>query len=448
MAVKHASAPPDTAAPGARAASPRKLLNVWSASALVIANTIGAGVFTTSGFALADLGAREWVMLAWVLGGIYAFCGVAIYADLAEQYPESGGEYAILRHTVHPAAGIVAGWISCIAGFTAPIAAAAWTAQVYLQRSVALESTNVPWIASAVLLSLTLMHSLSPRQGVLVQSLGVLLKVVAVSAFIVLGARGVLGGIAALPSERSAPLSFAALGGSLVWISYAYSGWNAAIYVAAEVEGGGKAVKRALFAGTAVVAVLYLGISAVILYSTPMATLRGVPESGAISAEALGGKLAGRALASVIALGLLTSVSSMLVSGPRVAARMATDGALPALFAKGFATPRRAVLAQGLLSLAVVWIASLREILEFVGITLSLSAGAVAASWLRLELRRTGPRKGLIACGVVFLTVTCGIMVGALNFRPGSAAAALVLLVLATIAAWKAGAFRDRAASQ
>ena len=114
----------------------RALLGYRGAIALVIANTIGTGVFTTSGFALADLGEPAFVMLAWLVGGVYALAGVTVYADLAIKYPESGGEYAFLRNTLHPALGTVAGWISLVAGFTAPIAAAALGAELYLSRAL------------------------------------------------------------------------------------------------------------------------------------------------------------------------------------------------------------------------------------------------------------------------------------------------------------------------
>ena len=97
-------------------------LGVPSASALVVANMIGAGVFTTSGFALADLGSREFVMLGWLVGGFIALCGALCYGALGRRFPESGGEYLFLSRMVHPLAGFLAGWVSLLAGFTAPIA--------------------------------------------------------------------------------------------------------------------------------------------------------------------------------------------------------------------------------------------------------------------------------------------------------------------------------------
>jgi amino acid transporter len=407
-----------------------KLLGLFGAVALVIANTIGTGVFTTSGFALADLGEPAFVMLAWLIGGFYALAGVAIYSDLAEKYPESGGEYVFLRHTLHPALGTVAGWISLVAGFTAPIAAAALSAQLYFLRTFAFE-LQAPWIAVAIILGLGFLHAGVPKKGVVFQNFAVLTKVCAILVFIAFGAPTAASTIAAARIPPVAAFSVLAFAGSLVWISYAYSGWNAAVYVTGDIEGGGRTVKRALYAGTLLVIALYLGVSAVILYGAPPEEIRGVAESGAIAALAIGGPLAEQALSGLIAVALVTSASSMLLSGPRVYARMASDGVLPAALGKLHGDhPRIAVLAQAFLSLIVVWSASLRDLLEFAGVTLSLSAGAVVVGWLRQELRATSSSHRFIklCAAIFFLSATLGIAIATLIMRPSSALAAAILI--------------------
>ncbi len=406
------------------------LLDYRGAIALVIANTIGTGVFTTSGFALADLGSPAYVILAWLVGGIYALCGVAIYADLAARFPQSGGEYAFLRETLHPALGTVAGWVSLVAGFTSPIAAAALGAQLYLARVMPIDNT-LPWIATGLIVLLGLLHAAAPKLGVKFQNLAVLIKVIAIMVFIVFGVPHVSDAIAATPVLESNSFSLMAFAGSLVWISFAYSGWNAAVYVTSEVDGGGATVKRALYSGTGLVIVLYLGVSAVILYGAPQLEIRGVAESGAAAARALGGISAEQALSGLIALALMTSASSMLLSGPRVYAQMAKDGALPKFMGQLHGEhPRIAVLAQTLLCLMVVWSAGLRELLEFAGVMLSLSAGTVVIGWLKQEFNNPAPslRYFQLIAAITFLAATIGIAVAALTMRPGSAFAAVVLI--------------------
>jgi len=413
-----------------------KFLNYRSSIALVIANTIGTGIFTTSGFALSDLGNRGFVMLAWLTGGIYALAGVTVYADLARKYPETGGEYLLLRHLVHPALGTVAGWISLIAGFTSPISAAALGAELYFLRITG-TSSNAPWMASGLIIALGAIHAFAPQKGVVLQNFAVLIKIVCMLVFIGFGAPVVAAEIWQ-PSERSiadlSPLAFAV---SLTWISYAYSGWNAAVYVAGDVKGGGQVVERALYAGTLLVIALYLGVSAVILYGAPVDQLRGVAESGAVAARALGGPKAEQALSALIGLALVTSASSMLVCGPRVYAQMAKGGVLPRVLAKLTGIhPRIASLTQASLCLIVIWVAQLREILEFVGVTLSLSAGAVVAGWLKEELK-TKPsefRFFELAAAVFFLIVTVGIVISSLLLRPMSVIASTGLILIGLVA--------------
>ena len=415
-----------------RSAAPSKrLLDERGAIALVIANTIGTGVFTTSGFALADLGAPSLVLLAWLIGGVYALAGVAIYADLAMRFPRSGGEYVFLRQTLHPALGTVAGWISLVAGFSSPIAAAAVGAQLYLTHAFDI-TLSFPWIATAVVLSLGVLHAFAPHAGVRFQNAAVLIKVLAIIVFIIFGALHASQEILPTDDAAAPKFSFLGFGSALVWISYAYSGWNAAVYVTGEVKGGGATVHRSLYAGTLLVIALYLGVSAVILFSAPQSVISGVAESGAVAAYALGGVLAERALSSLIALALITSASSMLVTGPRVYAQMAQDGALPSFFGRLQGEhPRAAVLTQMMLCLIIIWSTSFSSLLEFVGVSLSLSSGAVVVGWLRLELftRSKKPRLALLVPAFLFLFATIGIAVAGVVMKPLSVLAATLLIL-------------------
>ena len=165
----------------------RRRLGLTSSAALVVANMIGVGVFTTSGFALADLGRPEWVLLAWGIGGLMAICGALSYGALARRIPESGGEYTFLSKTVHPLAGFLAGWVSLLVGFTAPIAAAALGLQAYLADSFGLGG-RPEWICTAAILIAGLMHGLRLQAGVVLQNTAVGLKLAVIGAFVLLGA--------------------------------------------------------------------------------------------------------------------------------------------------------------------------------------------------------------------------------------------------------------------
>ena len=354
-----------------------------------MANMIGAGVFTTSGFALGDLGSRSLVLLAWALGGVLAMAGALCYGALGRRLPVNGGEYAFLAATVHPLAGFLAGWISLLGGFTAPIAAAALGLQTYLVGDAELDVAP-EWIGSAAIAVAALAHGVRLEEGLRLQNAAVAVKLAVLIAFVgfggwMLASEG--AGVAAGPPppvDGSPALAFAV---TLIWISYAYSGWNAAVYLGGEVRDPQRNLPRALVAGTAVVTAIYLCVNAVFVYAAPVAALAGRADVGAVAAEALGGPALRRVLSWVIALALFTSVSSMVLAGPRVVLRMAQDGLLPRRLASSDPVPRRAVLLQAALAIAVVWVSELAQLLSTIGFLLGLSAAATVLALLRLRAR-------------------------------------------------------------
>ena len=351
---------------------------------------IGAGVFTTSGFALADLGRRDLVLLAWGIGGLLAMCGALSYGALARRIPESGGEYTLLSRTVHPLAGLAAGWVSLVAGFTAPIAAAALALQAYLGESLA-ELGRPAWIGTAAIAAAGLMHGLRLREGVILQNLAVGLMLLVIGALLVLGALRAPQEVSASPSDLLDP-EIGAFAVTLVWISFAYSGWNAAVYVAGEVRDPERNLHRSLWLATALVTLIYLGLNAVFLYSTAPSELAGKAEVAAIAAGALGGDALRGAVSGLVALALFTSISAMVMAGPRVYARMAADGLFPRAFSRGGDAPGAAVALQVGLAILVVWVSDLVQLLSYIGFTLGLSAAATIGGLIALRWREGADR--------------------------------------------------------
>lgn len=371
---------------------PSRQLGPWSASAIVVASMIGVGVFTTSGFALADLGTRPRVLAAWALGGLFATCGTLSYGALAKRFPQSGGEYHFLARILHPSVGFLAGWISLLAGFTAPTAAAALGLQAYLSPLLGLDM-EARGLASAAIVLAALQHGAGVRLGATAQNLVVGGKLLGLFGFLLIGG-WVLGG-----SGTSAPthipkgsFPMAAFAVSLVWISFSYSGWNAAVYIAGEVREPKRNLQRSLLGGCLLVTGLYLALNAVFLYAAPVDALAGKVDVAAIAAAHLGGDGLQALVRLLISLALFSSISAMMMLGPRVYARMAEDGNFPSFFRAREGHFRHAILLQAALALCVVWSSDLADLLGYIGFTLGLSA-ALTVGALILQRRRDGAER-------------------------------------------------------
>jgi basic amino acid/polyamine antiporter, APA family len=364
---------------------PQRQLGLLSATSLVVASMIGTGVFTTSGFLLGDLHSPERVLLIWVAGGILASLGALSYGALARRIPESGGEYIFLSRTLHPAAGYVAGWVSLLVGFSAPLAFAAFAFGEYTR----------PWwpgvspkLSGTILLLLfSFLHAAHVQRGALVQNATVILKVVLIILFVGLAFTQLE--VSASPPAQQVPVYTFAV--SLMWVSFSYSGWNAAIYIGGEVRDPERTLPRALLLGTLLVTVLYLALNAVFVYSVPVGELAGKLDVGRIAAGALGGPAWADAVAALVALVLITSVSAQVMAGPRVYAKMAADGYLPRMLEMRGGPPRAAIALQAAIALVMLWSATFDWLLTYIGFTLGLSTAATVLGLIVLR-RREGSK--------------------------------------------------------
>ena len=352
---------------------------------LVVANMIGAGVFTTSGFAIGDLGTPLRVLAAWLVGGGLAVCGALSYGALARLHPISGGEYLYLSRVIHPMAGFVAGWISLLAGFTGAIAVAAIAFEVYAWPSSMSAFLPENTLATAAIILAALLHGLQVRHGVWVQNLIVVLKLVLIAGFASIAAyQFAIGSVdAQLVSAAQAgagAFSITAFAVTLMWVSFSYSGFNAAIYVASEVPQASRKVPRAMVLATVIVMLIYLILNAIFVLAPSVESIANKSDVAAIAARVLGGAWLAAVVRVIVAVALFSSVSAMIMAGPRVYAKMADDGLLPEILCYRHGAPGIAIAMQALLAVTVVWIASLRELLSYLGMTLSISAAATICS--------------------------------------------------------------------
>ena len=401
---------------------------------------VGTGVFTSLGFQVLGIQSGFALLMLWGVGGLIALCGAVSYGELAAAMPRSGGEYHYLSQIYHPALGFLSGWVSATVGFAAPTALAALALARYAQSvwpalatplAAGSAYTGGTLLALAVVLGLALVHGRSARAGSRLQVVITAFKVLVLVGFIGVGM--VLG-----PAQ---PLAFAPNAGSwrallspafavsLVYVSYAYSGWNAAVYLTGEIERPQRNLSRILLTGTAVVLLLYVGLNYVFLRATPLGVLKGQLEVGYLAASWLFGPALGRLMGVVIAALLVSTISAMIFAGPRIVQTMGED--LPALgwlagrSAAGI--PVRALLLQLAITLVFILKPDFNAVLVYAGFVLNLFTfltvlGVFVLRWRQPALPRPYRAWGYPLTPLLFLALSAWTLVFIIRDKPAESA--------------------------
>jgi APA family basic amino acid/polyamine antiporter len=416
----------------------QRVIGPVTATLLIVGNVIGTGVFTTTGFLVRDIQSTPAVLIAWVLGGIAAAAGALAYAELVAALPHNGGEYELLSRIYHPALGFCAGCVSLVVGFSAPLAASALAFGSYLERI----APGMPPMASALalVLMLSVLHAARVKAGGIVQSLVTALQVLLLSGFLVAGlASGDLGRLAESPVPVTQALLSPALAVGLVYISFSYSGWNAAAYVAGEMRDPQRNVPRSLICGTLLVVLLYVGLNAAFLASAPAAELSGVLEVGHVSASALFGPSAATLVSVLVMIGLATTASAVIVTGPRVYERMGQHyPALGRLAARrhGGGGPLAAIALQALLAMLMIVTARFDQLLTYMGFTLALFSGLTVLGVHVLRRREPSlprPYRAPLAATLIALAIMSWMVVFAVLERPVESVFGIATLALGLV---------------
>jgi APA family basic amino acid/polyamine antiporter len=402
---------------------------------------VGAGVFLSAGFMAQELSAGP-ILGAWLLGGILAMAGARAYAETALLIPRSGGEYRYLSELWHPALGYLAGWASLLVGFSAPTAISAYGAAAF--ASTVFPAADARLEASVLVAALTLFHSIDLRSSKWAQNALVILKGALIVAFIALG---LSGGDNSWPTwvPPTTPTSLGPpFASGLLFVAYAFSGWNAAVYAAEEFRAPRSDVPRAMLIGCALVASAYLLINWVLVTNLTPERARVVFEYeearvtlGHLVAQDFLGDTGSKVMSLGIMAAMVSSTSAMLLVGPRVYAEMARDGFLPAwLSGQAGAPPRAAVVLQGVLAISLLYLHDVGELLSNVAAILVLFSALVALGLFRVR-RRPGkfrePRPAALVAAAVYAGFSAWMLFYAFRTRTGlipwvgtAAAAALV----------------------
>jgi APA family basic amino acid/polyamine antiporter len=408
-----------------------------TATALVVADMIGVGVFTSLGFQVTDIRSGFTLLLLWFVGGLVALCGAFCYAELATMFPRSSGEYSFLKHMYGAPVGFMAGWLSATVGFAAPVALAGMAFGQYA-KGVLPGASPLPLGLAAIWIT-TAVHLRGTGQSSVFQVVSTLLKLALIVAFIAVGfARGGGQPISFSPSAfEPAQMVSASFAVSLIFVMYAYSGWNAATYIVGELADPPRSLPRALFIGTGLVVALYVALNAVFLYTTPVEALAGQVDAALIAGRHVFGLDGGRLVNALICVGLIPTMSAMMWIGPRVTVAMSEDAPPLRMLARRSrrSVPIAALLLQGAIATVLLLTQSFEAVLDFIQFSLTACSFLTVLGLIKLRITQPDLPRPCRAWGypvtpVFFLAVTLLMMGHLVVARPLQSAAGVFLMLV------------------
>lgn len=421
----------------------KRQINLTTATAIVVANMIGSGIFITTGIVAVNVPGPAWVLLCWIIGGLIAISGAICYAELSTRMPEVGGEYVYLKKLYHPALGFLTGWTSLIVGFSAPIAGAALAFAEYIFAGIYIHSSEnivVPkkTLSVGIVLIFTLIHYLGVRFGSRVQNILTAVKIVIVlglaSAGLLIGTGG--GSIVTFKTETS--FNAVSFGTAVMLVMFAYSGWNASSYIAGEIKNPKKNLPLSLLGGTAIVIILYLAINTFILHALPYHELKGtIAVVEAASVKAFGNWM-GKVLSLLVGVALLSSLSAFIMIGPRVYYAMARDKLFLPFAARlhpQYQVPGRSIVIQGIIAISMVLVSSIEQLLAYIVFALNIFPWLAVAGLFIARKRRIGEDSAVNVkffpfIPIFFLSASFMLMIFMYIGRPIESTAAVATVIL------------------
>lgn len=424
-------------------------LGLFPVTNIVIANIIGAGIFTTTGFIMDFLGNPILMLSLWFVGGIIAFCGAVAFGELGATFPEAGGEYIFISKLFNPLLGFLSGWLSLIVGFSAPIAASAIGFSEYFSLSLPSLQTYIPFagflspllfkklFAIALILVFTIIHSRGIVFGTRVQNVLTLLKVALIAGLIIVGFVFGQGSFQNFKNTGGIEFSFAgwkSIGLSLMFVMFAYSGWNSATYIGSEIKSPKKVIPGSLLLSTGIVMILYLLFNMFFVYAISPEEIKGVPEIAGLAAGKAFGSVAESVISLFISFALISSLSAFIILGPRVYFSMAKQGYFFEFAAKvhpRHKVPVGAIILQSSIAIVLVLSGTFEQILVYMGFSLGIFPILAVLGVFKLRAKGTSALKlpGFPFLHIFFIVTGIAILIMAFFERPLESSIAIITAI-------------------
>jgi amino acid transporter len=430
---------PSSATPaGAPDALPRRL-GFWETTLIVIGVTIGSGIFRVPASVADTVGSPAGVVTVWVVGGIIALCGALSLAELAAAFPEPGGVFVYLREVYGRAVAFLFGWMYLFVGPTG-VAAVAVVFGEYLGRLLGLSGVGVRLLAAGAIVVVAVASYRTVRGASVLQGAATLGKMAGLAAIVAVafllgdGSAGAFGAGAPSPADAR----WSGVGLALVAALWAYNGFQDMLPVAGEVRDPGRALPRALLAGTAIVVAIYVSANAAYLHVLPYAALRASPLVASDTMVRVVGSIGAAAVASAVIVSTFGTVNGLVLTQPRVFYAMADAGLLFRPLARvhpRFATPHVAIVGYSAVAIIAVWVRSFEQLAEafVLGVWPFLAlavAGVLVLRRTRPELARPYRTPWSPLVPLVFIAGTLWVVGSALVARPATTLGGIVLTLI------------------
>lgn len=395
-------------------------LGLWDAVSIIVGIVIGTAIFRSPSAVFANSPGPAWAMSLWLVGGVLSWCGAVCYAELATTYPRDGGDYVYLTRAFGPWCGFLFGWAQLTTVLSGNIAIMAYAFADYGVKLWPGWKDYAVWLTIAPVVALSLVNAVGVVVGKFAQNVLTVGKVIGLAALVLAGL--LAGGAkpqAAVTINNNA--SVASVGLALVFVLYAYGGWNHAAYVAAEVRDQRRNLPRALVLGLACITLIYLAVNATYLAVLGFDGARHTPTPAADVMEQAVGAWGGRALSLLVMLSALSAINGMILTGSRVYATWGADYRALAWLAawnRRGATPLTAILVQAIIAVLLITLVGTKAGRDLFDSALQ-SVGLAALPWARFS----GGFETLVAGSTpVFwaLTMLTGIAVFVLRARDRS----------------------------
>ncbi len=430
----------------------KRQLGLTTATLVVVASMIGSGIFILPGLIQGAAGDPRLVMGLWLLGGLVAISGALSYSELATMLPHAGGEYIYIKKAFGELPSFLTGWVSFMVGFAAPAALAALASAEYakyffsnVMAGSAIDlffqnEMNGKLYACFLILMLTLVHMRGVRLGGILQNILTIFKVAVVLSFIGGSAYMIYngGGLKTADVFQTSSPDFTGAGLGLLFVMFAFSGWNGATYMAEEIKDPVRNLPKAMLLGTALTLVLYIIMNFIYYMSVPAQDMAWKDTVASLAATALFGKKVQILLHAGFCIILLSTISAQIMIGPRVYFAMARDKMffnVASRVSPRFDTPLISIVFQTILTILYILSGNVKTIAEFMTFALLIFPVVTVIGLLYMNYKNkemTHPYRSPLypLFPLIFIVFSLLIMGASLHSRPYHAGVAISVVLI------------------